>query len=549
MKLFKYIIALVAITLLAINAQARTVEIKISQCSKPLAVGINNVSKTLAPSDKLILNFDKKGEYVIDRTVRVKCDFEMKGLGKDKIKIILTEGVDNNGRKQFANDCYFFLDYPKNGNRGEVSIHDVNMEMVRHNNIWWSNHEMHLFKICNANKVMIQNTKTSVHNAFITNFDLRSCSNVTVVGNEIINYNNNSNGGGCLWMRDNQRNVVVRNNVFRKFGKDETIGIWGAEKHGNYVIENIDVNNNTFYHGNYMNLNVERGADMIFTLSHYHDAYVDDSRFKISNVSFHDNDFILDYPMKFVVLLKFDRLATTSNLRFYGNNFNKSSKCAKLMTQYMCDFRIEDQSSTKSKIEINDNTSTCERIDVDQYGLNCNVFLSVSEGIIEANNNVLDSKNGLKFLNFYGAAGEIYMTGNQVKGLYNLASISNSNGYIENVTIKARDNEFSGDTRVYFKNVKKGNLEFLNNVYNANNYHIFMQESPEDVSVVFENNVINSTVGSGTLCANYSGKRSNFKKVSVKNNTFNGISNGNSVLGEFSKSSNKSIQGNMYYKR
>lgn len=87
MKLFKYIIALVAITLLAINAQARTVEIKISQCSKPLAVGINNVSKTLAPSDKLILNFDKKGEYVIDRTVRVKCDFEMKGLERIKSRL------------------------------------------------------------------------------------------------------------------------------------------------------------------------------------------------------------------------------------------------------------------------------------------------------------------------------------------------------------------------------------------------------------------------------------------------------------------------------
>lgn len=546
MKIIRLLLFVIA-TVTVLSAQAHKVEMKISQCSTPLAVNINNVSRNLSQNDTLILNFDKKGKYYIDRTVRVKCNFEMKGLGKDKIKIILTEGLDNNGKRMFVNDCYFFLDYPKNGNRGEVSIHDVSVEMERHKNIWWPNREMHLFKICNANKVTIQNTKTSVHNAFITNFDLRSCSNVTVESNEIINYNN-CVGGGCLWMRDNQRNVEVKNNVFRKYGTDEVIAIWGTERNGSYVIENVEVSGNTIYYGNYNNSSMEWIPGMLISLYHCRDKWVDKSRFMISNVSINNNDITLDFPVKFVMMVKFDDLATTSGISLTNNKIYKSSRCVESMTSAITDFKIEDRSSNNSTITISGNESRSKYIDLDKHGMNSSIFISAEQGKIIVNDNNLDYENGLRFYYITDKGSEISMKGNYAKGLYKLATVSSDKGIVEEVKINAYDNVFIGDTRLYFKNVKKGDLNFTNNTFIANDYHIFMQESPDEVSIVFNNNTIKSSVGDGKLCANYSGKKIDFRKLEIKDNTFTGLSRASSLLGDFSKSPRKVISGNLYYK-
>ena len=66
MNRFKYIIALVAIVLLACNAQARTVEIKMSQIGKPMTDNLMTVTSSLTNNDQLILNFDKAGKYELD---------------------------------------------------------------------------------------------------------------------------------------------------------------------------------------------------------------------------------------------------------------------------------------------------------------------------------------------------------------------------------------------------------------------------------------------------------------------------------------------------
>ncbi|MBR6489753.1 MAG: hypothetical protein IKT03_04375 [Muribaculaceae bacterium] len=530
--------------LVCLISNARTVELKMSECKKPYAVSINNVTRSLNTKDSIILNFDKKGKFIFDRTVRARCNIEIKGLGIDETKIILTEGIDNSGKKLFSNDCYFNFDYPKAGNQGSVFIHDIGIEMQKHSELWWPNSIMHLFKITHANKVHIIRTKSSLHNAIITNFDLRSCSNVTIENNEIINYNY-SEGGGCVWSRDNQRNVVVRNNVFHKFGKDEVIAVWGTEKTGDFVIENVDISNNTIYYGNYLNSGTENTATMLMSLCHFRGDYVKDSHFKIDNVSISDNNIYLDYAMRFVMMLKFDDLVTSSNINLCDNKIHKSLKCTKSMTREIVDFKVEDGSSSKTSISISGNSSTCERINNEKYELNSNVFIALNQGKIEANNNNLDCENRLQFFYLSDNGGELTMNNNQVKGLYVLGTIKGSGQPLKRAVISADGNEFTGDTRIYCRNIDELTLNFTNNIFNSSNYHFFLQEAATNTSIKFDGNTINSLTGKGTMFANYTGTAYKFKEVRVSNNVFRGISK-KELENAFVKVGNKTFKNNIY---
>ena len=51
--------------LVCLISNARTVELKMSECKKPYAVSINNVTRSLNTKDSIILNFDKKGKFTI----------------------------------------------------------------------------------------------------------------------------------------------------------------------------------------------------------------------------------------------------------------------------------------------------------------------------------------------------------------------------------------------------------------------------------------------------------------------------------------------------
>ena len=102
MKRFKYIIAFVAIALLACNAQSRIVEIKMSQIGKPMSNNLMSVTSSLTKYDQLILNFDKEGKYELDGTVVIRCDVVIKGLGPNSTKVILKDGFDARGKSKLT---------------------------------------------------------------------------------------------------------------------------------------------------------------------------------------------------------------------------------------------------------------------------------------------------------------------------------------------------------------------------------------------------------------------------------------------------------------
>lgn len=533
-----------AFVFVGLISSARTVELKMSQCQKPLATAINKVTQSLKTSDTIILNFDKKGKYMFDRTVRARCNVEMKGLGENKTKLILAEGVDNSGKLLFSNDCYFYFEYPQKGAQGSVFIHDLGIEMQSHSKLWWPNRAMHLFKITDANRVKIIRTKSSLHNAVITNFDLRSCSNVTIEKNEIINYNY-SEGGGCVWSRGNQRNVTVKNNVFRKFGKDEAFAAWGIEKTGNYVIENVDVSNNVFYYGNYRNSDTKNSATMLLSLCHFRGEYVTDSHYDIKNVSISNNDIYLDYPMRFVVMVKFDDLVSSSNINLCGNNIYKSLDCTKSMTREIVDFKVDDGSISNTGLLINDNTSTCAHIDSEKNVMNSNIFISLSQGKVKSSNNILNSENRLQFFYIGNNGGELTMNNNQVKGLYVLGSVKGGSKPLEKAVINAANNEFTGDTRIYCVKVNEMQLSFTHNVFNSSDYHFFLQEAALNTSLNFDGNTVNSLAGKGTMFANYTGTAYKFKDVRVANNVFRGLSK-KELENSFVRVSKKNFSNNTY---
>ena len=93
-------------TLVVGPVSARTVEIKMSQCAKPLVDNIKKVSSSLGLNDKLILNFDKAGKYEIDGTIRINCNVVIKGVDSKSTRIIVKDGFTN-GKSKFTDDCFF----------------------------------------------------------------------------------------------------------------------------------------------------------------------------------------------------------------------------------------------------------------------------------------------------------------------------------------------------------------------------------------------------------------------------------------------------------
>ncbi len=530
-------------------SQARIVELKMSTCSEPYAVAINNISKSLNADDKLIINFDKKGKYRIDRTVRARCDVLMMGVGRNKTQIIVTEGVDNTGKSLFTNDCYFFFEYPKGGNKGEVIVKDLSITMEKHSKQWWPCKEMHLFKIMHASKVTIENTSTSMHNEVITNFDLRSCSNVRIANNEIVNYHDAA-GGGCVWSRDNQRNVLITNNVIKKSGRDEAIAVWGSEKSGNFVIENVEISSNDISYSSFSDDDTDLKAHILITLGHYKDQWVENSHCNISNINITGNHITLDYPLKYVMMVKFDQLATKHGIVIKDNSIYKSRKCAKLAKSTVADFLIEDGSMGNSTVLIEGNSSRGEKVALDRYALNCYVFLSLTQGKVALENNVLNYSGDLRLLHLASpAGGAVALTGNEVNGLYNLASIISDNSVIDKVDFVAQDNKFAGDTRIYLKNLNNGVFKFIGNTFRSNNYHLLFQDLPlREMSLIFERNNVISVVDNATMCANYSGFKGKFNSVTIKDNIFRGIRDSASLFGDLSKSRKKFIEGNLLYR-
>ena len=537
-KTIKIMMLVIAAALASASVSARTIEIKMSQCPKPLCDNIRKMVEGVNYNDQVILNFDKDGTYEFDGTIKIRCNTIIKGVSAKKTRVIVKEGFSN-GKSKMLDDTFFAM-HGSSKKKIKVEIKDLRFELANHKGTLWETAPKHIIKICDGDGITVDNATFWSTDAVITHVDLRDCSNVLVQNCTFENYNN-CREGGELWSRGEQKNLVIRNNVFWKYGNDEALAIWGGNHNRVVYMRDILVENNVFYYDNKTKFKKVIPIDVLIAFCHF-ETYNTKYDCNIDNVVFKNNNITMNAVSNANIKLSFDKLAKIGYFEISDNTIINTAKCSS-SSSYMKDFEIKTDvlNDTPILLKNNEVRSDCEVLwDGKNSGY---TFLGIKGANVQLSDNIISSKYGVALLWCHGGDNDVKLENNTVEKLYKIA-ILNDMSHIDTFKITAINNEFGGETGIYSNNIDKLIVDFRNNVFNATDYHFFMIEGAKDNTLNFENNIINSYNRNGAMYANYSGKRNNFDKVNIKNNIFNGISK-SSVEGVF-KASKKSISGNVY---
>lgn len=537
MRNIKHIISLMAIVLLMGNAQARTVEIKMSTCPKPYVENIRKMTSGLRYNDVLILDFDKPGQYEFDGSLKFKCNTTIKGVSSKSTKVVVKEGFVN-GRSKMLDDTFFAV-HGSSTRKVRAEVRDISFELASHNGILWEKAPKHIIKVCFGDGIVIDNIVAYSKNATLTHVDLRDCDNAVVSNCEFENYNNSAEGG-CVWSRGAQHNIHIVNNVFRKYGKDEVLGCWGGIEEKNFEIKNVVIEENEFYLDNKTGSKI---LDLQNFISFNH-TYTEKAKTycTLDSIIFKNNRIIINAPIRRIFMTAFSKYAIVNNLEISNNEILCTSKGSKNDFS-MNDIDIISELADKTNITIDNNyiSSKCEVL---SDGKNSgHTFLSVRNANVNVSNNIIENEYPQRLIWCHEGSLFLNLDNNRVSNMYTTTLSSSKN--IDQASITATNNAFSGDTRVYCRNVKNLSLNYQNNVFDSSNYHFFLQEGAEQTSIIFENNIVNAISKKGKIYANYDGKPCNFNKVTISNNTFNGIKS-NDITGPLNKAGKLQIKGNIY---
>lgn len=537
-KTIKIMMLVMAAAFTTAGVSARTIEIKMSQCSKPLVESVRSMVSQASINDVVVLNFDKPGTYEFDGTIKIRSNTIIKGVDSNKTRVIVREGFAG-GKSKMLDDTFFAI-HGFSNKKVKVEIRDIRFELASHKGTLWETAPKHIIKICYGDGITVDNATFWSTDAVITHVDLRDCSNVLVQNCTFENYNN-CREGGELWSRGEQENLVIRNNVFWKYGNDEALAIWGGNHKRVVYMRNILVENNEFNYEDKTKCKKNIPIDVLIAFCHFE---TNDTKYdcNIDNIVFTKNKITMNAVSNCDMKLTFDQLAKIGNFEISYNTFINTAKCSS-SSSYMKDFEIKTDvlSETPILLKNNEVRSDCEVLcDGKNSGY---TFLGIKGANVQLTDNNIFSKYGVALLWCQGGDNDVKLENNTAEKLYKIA-ILNDMTHIGTFKITATNNEFGGETSIYSNNIDRLIIDFRNNVLNTTDYHLFMIEGAKDNTLNFENNIINSDNRNGAMYANYSGKRNNFDKVNIKNNIFNGISK-SSVEGVF-KASKKSISGNVY---
>ncbi len=542
MKNVTKIFMIVAALALTFNCvEARTIEIKMSQCPKPLLENVRKIVSQASTNDEVVLNFDKAGTYEIDGSIKIPCNAKIIGIDSKSTKVVVKEGFSN-GKSKMIDDTFFKI-VGNSSHKVRTEVRDISFVLASHKGTLWQTVPKHIVKVNYGDGITVDNVSFYSTDAVITHLDLRQCSNVIVENCLFENYNN-CREGGCLWSRGNQRNIVVRNNVFRKYGNDEALGFWGGNEPYNVEMKNILVDNNKFYYENKTKCKTKFPVNVLIAFCHYetqntkYECYLDSIMVRNNYIEMKE-EVIRD------IKLILDKLAKVGYIEISNNNINNTSRCSS-NGSYMMDFEIRCAEQITTPIIIKDNhvKSECEILwDGKNSGYS---FVWVSSSYLKISNNIIESEYPIALINCKGGEIKVNLDNNNVSKLCNTAIVSSSTK-ITKATIHASNNTFTGDTRIYCRNVNSIDFDFRNNVFNSSDYHFFMQESAPTGAVVFNGNTVNALQGKGTMLANYTGSSYKFTQLQVSNNIFNGLSK-KEIEDSFKNSDKKTINNNIYRK-
>ena len=551
----------VLLCLTSLVGQARTFTVDANAVRGDLTLELSKLCAQAGYDDTVELYFGK-GTYTIDGTIVFKSNVVIRGEGRDNTTIILDNGRNRNGQKAFTDDAYFkihgVLKHPVT-----FAMSDLTIRLKEHKGVWWETARCHAVKVYHANKVDICRVDSYMQNAIITNIDMRVCSNVTVSDCIISNYNN-CEAGGCLWIRGEMHNINIKNNKFYKYGKDETLGIYDrvvdtSDKNirGKAVRTDIFVENNEFHYGDYKGKgnpkNPEANCDMLFSLMTDHKKSADCCTTR--NFHMRGNKFYINDVTTRCMYIGFDPADEHEDI-WIENNEIINGDVGRDYRYYHKDFEVHDLSSCTDPIHIVGNTIRNKALVLNNSGETGYMFLQTRGGVVHVTGNkILNEVTRDKFSGKpYGMqliwcqveGGDVTLTDNVCKGLGFIAKVGGGDG-TPLFSLKARNNYFEGDTRIYSHKIKQMNLDFTGNTFKSNGKNFFLQEFASRGTVVFNLNHVTVSTGDGQFMTHW-GKNSThdyrFDRLEVKNNIFRGVKNEREMFKNVTNVKKRNVKSN-----
>ena len=532
--MLKYIAAVMVMCVTMFTGQARTIDINVSKVKGDLPMQLRKLCAQATYNDTVILNFGK-GTYTIDATIECRGHVIIKGKSSKQSKIVFNQGHSRNGQKAYISDAFFKFHGTPN-HPISVSISDISFDIKRHDGIWWKDGERYAVKIYHADGVNVHHVDSYLENAYITNFDLHVCSNVSFTDNVITNYNN-CETGGCLWIRGEMHNVRVSNNKFYKYGKDETLAFFDnvVDNTRDYVRgiasrTNIIVENNEFYYGGYDRRDKDSKANcgMIFSL--FTNDLKDSDRCTTSNFHLRNNKFYVSDVCMRCIFIGFSSKDVHNDI-YVENNQIVNNSVDRNRRYYHDDFTIQDESAAGDTIHLIGNTVKNKNLVINNDGDNAYIFLHLYRGNVSlVGNKVTDEVTvnphtgkyaGIRLVYCGSNDGSVTMRDNVFKGIGRLAHFSTSKG-IDQFTLNARNNYFAGETRIYCDNIKSLDIDFTGNTFVSNSVNFFLNNFASKGSVTFNNNDVTIKSGNGQFITGSSDK-AKFDKLEIQNNVFRGV--------------------------
>ena len=551
----------ILLCLTSLVGQARTFTVNVDDVRGDLTLELRKMCAKAGYDDTVELYFGS-GTYTIDGTIVFKSNVVIKGEGRDNTTIILDNGRNRNGQKAFTDDTYFkihgVLKHPVT-----FAMSDLTIRLKEHKGVWWENQVCHAVKIYHANRVDIHDVESYMQNAIITNFDLRVCSNVNVTDCIISNYNNCS-AGGCLWIRGEMHNINIKNNKFYKYGKDETLGIYDrvvdtSDKNirGKAVRTDIFVENNEFHYGDYKGKgnpkNPESNCDMLFSLMTDHKKSADCCTTR--NFHMRGNKFYINDVTTRCMYIGFDPADEHEDI-YIENNEIINGDVGRDYRYYHKDIEVHDLSSCGDPIHIFGNTIRNKALVLNNSGETGYMFLQTRGGVVHVTGNKILNEvtrdnfsgkpYGMQLIWCQVEGGDVTLTDNVCKGLSFIALVGGGDG-TPLFSLKARNNYFEGDTRIYSHKIKQMNLDFTGNTFKSNGKNFFLQEFASRGTVVFNLNHVTVSTGDGQFMTHW-GKNSThdyrFDRLEVKNNIFRGVKNEREMFKNVTNVKKRNVKSN-----
>ncbi len=546
----------VSLVLLPSQVAASTVTLRVSQLRGNLTAALRERTAGLGPADHLVIYFDRAGTFTIEGTVELACNVEIKGLGVKKTTVVLDNGTDRAGFKAFFDDTFIKVSATTRQPLA-VSIHDLSVKLKDHNGIWWNGAEKLAFKLCNCAPVSIERFNCTLRNAVCTNVDLRACSNVTVRNCTLTNYNNCTTGG-VLWLRGQMHDIDISANKFYKYGNDECLAFFGADASvpGDIKRYNIKVADNDFYYVNRGNgpSDLVNGVFFTYYVGLSTPATVGCAS---SNVEISGNRFYMQGLCSTVMGITFSERDTHDNFVISDNYIENGYVSGDKKLRHF-DYIVTDRNATKRPVTFTGNSTVNNAAYVAPWGASGYYHLTVQGAVVDlskcsltdnvSTSSLTTQRLGCRLLSFDSAGGTVNLSASSFSGLGMLASIDDGNGIDGKVAINADGNVFTGDTRIYCRNAKMVDLNFVGNTFNSTTGNFFLQEFAEQGSLVFDSNMVN-TPGNGQLMTHWDNSDKaarRFNKLQVRNNVFTGVSGERSLLQPITNVRSRSVAGNIY---